>query len=179
MRWLRRRRLNEPDAARGGQRRMRAKFRRRLTLSHDGEPFLDRWGLVWDRVGGFYLHHIADADPGIDVHDHPWSFVSFVLKGGYVERIGTARQPYGGQLRFWGAGSVHRMPLHAAHQITLAQPGTWTLVLRGPTVRRWGFFVGDSINAQWVAFDEYDYETRRPTQARGNSIIGDPTAVQS
>ncbi len=138
---------------------------RRLTLNHDGRPFLDRWGLVWDRLGGFYIHHIAGPDPGLDLHDHPWSFVTVVLRGAYtdlqapINAWGSGHAP--ARTHDWGRGRtrVHRMPLGVAHRIVAVEPGTWTLVPRGPTRRVWGFFVGN----QRVPWTEYDYETRRPS----------------
>lgn len=32
------------------------------------------------------LHHILDSDYGLP-HNHPWNFVSLVLKGGYTEAL--------------------------------------------------------------------------------------------
>lgn len=147
------------------------KLRRRLTLSHDGRPFLERWGLVHERIGGFYLHHIAGPDPGMDLHDHPWAFATVILTGGYTEEVAPirdaalratrARQGVGtpGVARSWRWLSIHWMPLHVAHRITAAKPGTWTLVLRGPTHRRWGFY----LPGGWIDWERYPYEKRRPS----------------
>lgn len=144
---------------------------RRLTLTHDGEPFLDRWGLVHERLGGFYVHRIAGPDPGLDLHDHPWGFVSIILRGGYEEEVAPCAvlDYFGGQTyraltcwstrRTWRRWTAHRMPLTIAHRITATKPNTWTLVLRGPTRRPWGFYV----DGGWVVWDEYDYATRRPS----------------
>lgn len=160
------------------EQRRQGKLRRRLTLSHDGRPFLDRWGLVHERVGGFYLHHIAGPDPGKDLHDHPWAFISIVLRGGYTEqhaptaiavdiarsaemghRWGTDRKP-----RVWRRWTVHRMPLSIAHRIVNARRNTWTLVLRGPTRRVWNFYPPTGK----VAWTEYDYAARRPSSWKSN-----------
>lgn len=145
---------------------------RRLTLSHDGAKFLDRWGLVHDRLGGFYLHHIAGPDPGLDLHDHPWSFITLVLSGGYWELQADIFAGVHGPPRHasWPHWSVHRVPLTVAHRITVAAPGTWTLVLRGPTRRVWGFYLPDGR----VPWTEYDYQTRRPSRAVGNHIGDNP-----
>lgn len=153
---------------------MSKRLRRRLTLAHNGRPFLERWGICHERFGGFYVHKIADADPGLDLHDHPWAFISIILRGGYTEQaIGTdvavecakvadrwpeTCQP--GIERRFGWLSVHRMPLTVAHRITAALPNTWTLVLRGPTRRVWGFYLPTGR----VAWTEYPYETRRPSE---------------
>lgn len=147
-------------------------IRRRLTLTHDGRTFLDRWGRVHDRIGGVYLHHIADADPGIDLHDHPWWFVSIVIKGCYWEVRASTRAPAAivrGQRRRW---SIKTMRLDEIHRITNAAPGTWTIVLRGPTVRKWGFYVRNTVMGRWdwVWHEAYDYAKRRPSKAVGNHI---------
>jgi hypothetical protein len=41
------------------------------------------------RFGGVKLHHILRSDDDRDLHDHPWSFLSIVLKGGYWEHTPT------------------------------------------------------------------------------------------
>jgi hypothetical protein len=34
-----------------------------------------------------YVHWIYQPDDDRDPHDHPWPFVSFVIRGGYAERL--------------------------------------------------------------------------------------------
>lgn len=144
---------------------------RRLQLSHRGEVFLNRWGLAHDRIGGFYIHHIPGQDPGMDLHDHPWPFITIVLRGGYVDvqaQIHADGQAHDKETRFpWGkmdrygylsGPRIHRMPLDVAHRIVGARPNTWTLVLRGPTRREWGFYPPGGK----VSWTEYDYKSRRP-----------------
>jgi hypothetical protein len=147
---------------------------RRLNLRHDGKTFLERWGLVHDRVGGFYVHRIDGPDPGLDLHDHPWSFVTIVLRGGYIDlqaHIHADGQHHDERMtRFvWGhrhdrygylvGPRIHRMPLDVAHRIMSARPGTWTLVLRGPTRRVWGFYPPEG-RVEWTT---YDYDNRQPS----------------
>lgn len=153
---------------------------RRLILRHGGDTFLDRRG-VECQLFGVYLHRITAADPGIDLHDHPWPFVSVVLWGGYWEERADARMasrfagfaeineahqawkdvpgsaPRGhvGERRRW---SVRRFRMDEAHRITEVRPRTWTLVVRGRKSRPWGFFQPDG----WVDQRRYDYATRRP-----------------
>lgn len=59
---------------------------------HDGQIFLDRWGVEHDRIGGIFLHKMSAPDPGIDLHDHPWWFASLVLQGGYIEERAASRE---------------------------------------------------------------------------------------
>lgn len=170
----------------GGMRRSLARIRaglrrRRLILTGpDQRVFLHRDGVDHPRAG-IYLHRIHGPDPGLDLHDHPWPFVSIILRGGYDEEVEPARTASSradraeateawaptlyrtgsaprGDRRRWRAGSVHRMPLDLAHRIVSVRPGTVTLVLRGRRRRVWGFYQPDG----WVAEDVYDYRARRP-----------------
>lgn len=143
---------------------------RRLTLRHGDDVFLDRWGIDV-RLFGVYVHRIAAPDPGLDLHDHPWPFVSLVLCGGYTEEVADTRKTAlfalladvidgagRGHRRSWRAGSVHRIRLTEAHRIIAARPHTWTLVVRGVKSRQWGFYPPSG----WVSQLEYDYTSRRP-----------------
>src|SRR5690606_17597095 len=143
------------------------------------------------RLGGVLLHRIDGPDPGLDLHDHPWPFVSIVLRGGYTEEACDTRHAVEcaglrgvayrimvegrheatheppvplHSVRTWRRWSVHRMPLDVAHRITDAEPGTVTLVLRRPKVREWGFYTP----AGWAQWDAYDYAARRPVGVRSN-----------
>lgn len=150
---------------------------RRLTLRHDGRSFLERRGLDLGPVG-VYVHHIAGPDPGLDLHDHPWPFVSLILRGGYVEQVADTREPWLVRLRKWHRWSVHRMPFTICHRIVQAEPGTWTLIVRGRKSRTWGFYLVDE--GRWTPWDHYDYEARRPSSAESNDPterheqVGDP-----
>lgn len=53
------------------------------------EPYLERYYLfLKDRGEKFpfniFLHKFLKSDPD-DVHDHPWSYFTIILKGGYYE----------------------------------------------------------------------------------------------
>jgi hypothetical protein len=129
---------------------------RRLTLRRaDGEIYLDRWGIRCGALFGIYLHRMAAPDPGIDLHDHPWPFVSIILRGGYTEEVADSRDACrlageaeeagspvrSNYTRIWPAGSVHRLRLNECHRIVaLRRCPTWTLVLLGRTERSWGFY---------------------------------------
>ena len=79
------------------------------------------------------LHHILAEDPGRDEHDHPWPFVSVILRGWYLERRGdrfTRRE----------AGQAYRMKCGQFHRIVqVADGGAWTLFITWGARRGWGF----------------------------------------
>lgn len=134
----------------------------------DGVVYLNRIGIGHRRLGGIYLHRFEGPDPGIDTHDHPWWFASFVLRGGYDEVVQTVGESNGVRYarprrsyRTWRAGSIHKVGLDKSHQIVrLLRIPTWTLVIRGPVVRQWGFFEKHDGPELWVHHRESD-PTRR------------------
>lgn len=131
----------------------------------DGQVYLDRWGIETERFG-IYLHRMEAADPGIDLHSHPWWFASWVLWGGYDEErtrcdlaVGVAKTAERGiytrrgtlRRRRWL--SVASTPLSYCHRITrLHRSPTWTLVVRGKRVRRWGFYLPTGF-MDWEVYD--------------------------
>ena len=124
----------------------------------DGEVYLDRYGLEC-RLGGVFLHKMEAPDPGIHRHDHPWVFWSLVLKGGYTEERQDARTAPGPVpavvvRRCW---SVKAVRLDECHRIfKLHRVPTWTLVLRGPKRRDWGFY----LPTGWMDWRTYDATVR-------------------
>lgn len=147
-------------------------FRRLRLRRADGRVYLDRWGLGHDRVGRVLLHRMAAPDPGVDLHDHPWWFVSIVLWGGYTEqRAYTREAPMMARIaehfdslacthgvveerRPW---SIRTMRLDECHTIThLRRRTCWTLVIGGPRRRSWGFYLADG----YMSEHEYDRTVR-------------------
>ena len=125
----------------------------------DGSSYLRRLRIVETPWFGLLLHHIDGPDTEADPHDHPWWFASLVLRGGYTEVVWP-------QASLWGVGKIrkrhsrwswHAMPLVAAHRITRIEPGTITLVVHGPRVKNWGFWIWDEKGRRpWIPWTEYD-----------------------
>ena len=53
--------------------------------SKKGELHFKRWRILSTPWFNIFLHFINRADEDKDLHDHPWSFWSIILKGGYIE----------------------------------------------------------------------------------------------
>lgn len=150
---------------------------RTMHLIHGGQSFLRRAGVDGFKLAGIVVHHIDGPDPGKDLHDHPWPFVSIILRGGYTElRANTRSAPAlaaiaeeSGNLYDYGEivmrprFSTRRMPLTDCHRIIGAKPGTMTLMLRGRKFRSWGFYQPEG----YVDSRLYDYATRRPVHEAG------------
>ena len=87
----------------------------------------------------------SDAD---GLHDHPWSWSSKILEGGYWEHrpnsVTTWRGPAG--WRSSKATDYHRLVL--PHEGAVS----WSLFLMGPKVKDWGF---QDRNGDWIQWQEY------------------------
>lgn len=144
----------------------------------DGEVYLNRWGWERDWLGGIFIHRMDAPDPGRDLHDHPWTFWSLILWGGYEEercdvRIAPYRatmiEMWGNPQRGWRTSrrplSVRKFTKLECHTVTgLLKRHSWSLVIHGPRVkgRRWGFYIPvGEYPFTWVDHDHYDGLERR------------------
>lgn len=113
-------------------RRLLARVNRFDITNAAGDVFMRRYKLLRTRWGNVYLHEILRSDEDLCLHDHPWSFLSLILWGGYREQM-----PAG---TFWRRpGTLLVRPARAAHRIEVDRPA-WSLVLVGPRRRAWGCF---------------------------------------
>ncbi len=133
-------------------------WQRFLIPCENGEQYLARLRIIDTPWFGIYLHDIFEPDGNRDPHNHPWSFISIVLRGGYVEvvldepgqerTVGPERPTIKVHKRF----SVHRMDADSAHRIITAKPRLKTLIIRGRrNPKGWGFFTYDG----YVPWQEY------------------------
>lgn len=106
-------------------------------------PLLVRYYLLRTPWFAIFLHHLLRSDNARDPHDHPWTFVSVLLSGGYWENTPSGR--------FWRRRwSVLYRPATWLHYLELERP-VWTLVFRFRTVREWGF----STPRGWIHYLQY------------------------
>jgi hypothetical protein len=83
------------------------------------------------------IHHWLGPDDDRAFHDHPWWFITLVLRGSYADY--NYNPATVDQLR---AGSVRFRPALHQHTVVPGARGAWTLVLTGPKSRNWGFWRG-------------------------------------
>lgn len=105
------------------------------------------------------VHHIREPDADRDLHDHPFVFVSLVLRGWYVEERPLDGEPRPHGARTWitrRPGSLAFRWAGDAHRITNVSPGgVWTFVVALRVRDTWGFWTSDG----WV--DWRDFTTRK------------------
>ncbi len=134
-----------------------------------GIPYLTRyfvfpfWGRKSDKTNddntrsfpyAIYLHRIWRSDNDQFLHDHPWSFITVILGGGYTEEVphitrGLPALSRNVRNRF-NAKIVRSTDLHRVRLHGKEEPA-WSLMLVGPRVRDWGFQTNDG----WVYWKDY------------------------
>lgn len=124
------------------------------------DPYLLRWYVVpRNRIFNLYLHKFLRDDDDTALHDHPWWFVSLILRGGYIEQSESADRKMVLRCRtslfdvrspWWRRCVAYRS---ATFRHAVALPHTpeggrtpcWTLILTGRNVRTWGFWCRDIL----------------------------------
>ena len=136
-----------------------SKGRKRVIMDRvDNEPYLERYYPLFNtrQHTGFniYIHKFLKGDPD-DVHDHPWSYATFILAGGYYEWVpvfNTLGEKIN-EIRHWrGPGHFRICRPDSYHRVELKSGVTaWTLFMPGPHKRQWGFLVDN----KWIHNDNY------------------------
>jgi hypothetical protein len=133
----------------------------------DGTPYMARFWLL--RIGecapddegkvypwlGIRVHHIQSSDDRVP-HDHPWTFVTWILRGGYTE---VKPQRWVGGLpggysrhRTYRAGSIRMVRAKQFHYLLLDQGvDAWTLFFTFRKVQGWGFLV-NGVKVPWCEY---------------------------
>ena len=120
----------------------------------DGTPYLIRWRLIQTPFFSLYLHKMVSCDRDPYVHDHPWTFLSIILRGGYTEvrRDNHTRELYRRRVHH-----INFMRRDDAHYIEhISRVPTWTFLFVGKRRRTWGFYVPDGTVEGWIEFEKWD-----------------------
>jgi hypothetical protein len=129
---------------------------------HIGD-YMQRWFLLGSDADQtrirIRIHRIMRSDAGRDLHDHPWWYLTIILRGGYWEHTHITDAEYcratargtlvvtgvtddGFNIKKWyGRGSILFRRATARHRIEIPEGGeAWTLFTTGPKQREWGFW---------------------------------------
>lgn len=100
-------------------------------------PHSRRWVLDF---GAFALrvHRWYGSDDSRAHHDHPHWFLTVCAWGGYTDVSPACRDHL-------GPGSVRFRPAAHRHTVEVDPGGALTLLVTGPAVRRWGFWVDGKL----------------------------------
>lgn len=124
-------------------------------------PYMRRWAVV---AGLFSIrvHHFYRSDDERAFHDHPWWFVTLVVKGGYTDVSGDTislcsrcfpneppdqncyichgERHYIERLDHLRLGSIRFRRAKHQHTVRTDPGGAWTVLVTGPNIRTWGFW---------------------------------------
>ena len=132
-------------------------------------PYLLRWYLIpRNRWLNVYLHKFLRSDDDRALHDHPWWFVSIMVRGSYREtlqrevNLGWLRgpQPLAETTNERSAPSIAYRDTAARHRVELPADMNgkpvpcWTIVITGRSVRNWGFWCPQGF-VPWQQFVEH------------------------
>jgi hypothetical protein len=151
-------------------RTMRLFVERQVIRNAQGDAYLVRYFVFRSRllercglnIGRVYLHHILRSDHDRALHDHPWNFVSIILRGGYYEhsdprqRLSQLRGQFedGTAFRWYGVADVLCRGAGWRHRLRLPEGHTaWTLVFTTRKLREWGFWIGGERFCHWKTYD--------------------------
>jgi hypothetical protein len=122
-------RIKWKRAVRIPHRVLTVKFNEKLGLPEC--PYVIRWRVEFP-FGSIRVHHWLSSDDRRAVHDHPWWFLTFVVKGSYTDLTPNGID----RLR---APAIRFRP--ALHQHTVfPEPRAWTILITGRPLRKWGFY---------------------------------------
>lgn len=119
-----------------------------------GQVYLRRLRIIQTPMVGIFVHWIYEPDIDRHPHDHPWSFCSLVLRGGYTEKIyrSLGGKPYQRQHKTL---SAHFMPIDRAHRITHLNGNVVTLIVTGRRLRTWCFWTPSGL-VEWNKLGDSD-----------------------
>ncbi|VVB51713.1 Uncharacterised protein [uncultured archaeon] len=104
--------------------------RKEIGWAEIGEQFT-RYQLLKTKWLNVYLHRLNAPKAHAECHNHPWSFITLILWGGYKEFLGDRwhrRRP----------GTILYRRAETAHNV-VTNGTSWSLVVTGPNRRDWGF----------------------------------------
>ena len=124
----------------------------------DNQPYLERYYVfLKDRERfpfNIFVHKFLKSDTE-DVHDHPWPFLTVILRGGYWEwrpQFDAKSRKTGEIARWCGSGSFRWASASQYHRVELdPDVECWTLFMPGIKQRDWGFLVRN----RWVQWEQY------------------------
>lgn len=112
-------------------------------------PYAYRWVFNFG-LFSIRIHKWLRSDDKRFFHDHPWPFITFVLKGGYIDVSPTGKDT----LNRW---SIRYRSSKHKHYVKIKHGGALTLLITGPQVRNWGFWVKNKLWYPSQYFKQYSH----------------------
>lgn len=113
-------------------------------------PYLRRWVLNL-KFFSIRIHHWYSSDDHRAKHDHPSGFITLVLSGSYTDVTPTGRE-------LLKPGSIRYRAATHIHTVEVPINGCWTILIFGPQIRHWGFYVPRTNGFKFKKANKYFIE---------------------
>ena len=127
------------------------------------EPYLVRYYILFkDRNQNIpfniFIHKFMKGDDD-ELHNHPWGYFTYILSGGYYERV---LYNDGKQINHWRKPGFFQKVDHThVHTITLndnSKDSCWTLFIPFKRKNEWGFFKKNDERYEFIDSKTYLFE---------------------
>lgn len=129
------------------------------------DVYLIRYFLLRTKYLSIYVHRFMRSDRD-NPHDHPFSFVSYVVTGEYREERYTynpASQHYDfsssrrreGSWAYRHGTEIHAVKIDRSYRYEDRYQAPLTVVFRGPYFRPWGFWTDILTQPVWTVWTRY------------------------
>lgn len=128
-------------------------YKKKLIYREDGRLYLIRRTLFTCSWFSIKIHNILLSDYAC-LHDHPWLFLTFILKGSYVEWIENKKNPAWNyswpylRNRF----SILYRAAKFKHRLEITDP-VWSFVITFKKTREWGFWPKEGF-IPWFKYND-------------------------
>jgi hypothetical protein len=144
-------------------------FRWAEKMGDKDNPYLIRWTFIFFGYS-IRLHHWVGPDNKLHFHNHPWDFLSIILRGKYTNVTPKgrfeAKAPF-----FW------KSKAEDLHYLDVPPTGAWTILLCGRPRIKWGFLVNGHIWRPLRYFHKFRNNTHAyNTQADADSGVTETPA---
>lgn len=112
-------------------------------------PYMYRWVFNF-KLFSIRIHHWIRSDDKRAFHSHPWNFITFVIKGSYIDVTPEGKET----LKF---GSIRYRKNHHMHYVDVPKTGCWSILLTGNPNFKWGFLVNNKFIRKDKYFKKYGH----------------------
>lgn len=116
-------------------------------------PYAYRWVFIFFGYA-IRIHKWIRSDDKRYMHDHPWWFFTFVLKGSYIdvyEENSEIKKDHLKRFNYRYRSSGHK------HYVDVPKNGCWTILFTGKPIRKWGFYIDGKFKRPLKFFDKYGH----------------------
>lgn len=112
-------------------------------------PYAYRWVFIFFGYS-IRFHKWIRSDDKRYMHDHPWWFITFVLRGSYTDVSDNSSDTL---KRF----SLRYRPSLHKHYVDIPKGGCFTILFTGKPHRNWGFWINNKFKRPLKFFHKYGH----------------------